>query len=250
MEDRWQAGFSHAVLKPPEPIYVNVRLLDATGFALCGKEIDFRFDPQNGNVPDVTAPLVGSNGKRLTVSEREAALKIARQNAISQMQAAEVQRERGKDIFQNQITNDGQVSAVNVQGALPCSPDQFRQASYWDFNTNFPTLDEQAALLNPKSAAEKAREAAAVGRSARRTSLRPQEGFIIQGDDRVAEYDPASGLLWAQGRRFQINRQTGATTATAWANNNTLIHYRCDQEGSCALTASGGTAVLHARLSN
>ena len=245
MEDRWQAGFSQVVLKPPVPIYVNARLLDATGYALCGKEIDFRFDPQKGNVPPVTVPLVGSDGKKLSAAQREAAVQAVRQSEIAQMQAAEATRERGKDIFQNQIANDGQVSAVNVQGALPCSPDQFRQANYWDFNTNFPTLDEQAELLNPKP--ERAKEA---GRPTRRTTYRPQEGFVIQGDDRITEYDSVNGLLWARGRTFQIDRRSGQATAMAWANNNTLIHYRCDQEANCALTAPGGTAVLHARLSN
>jgi len=73
---------------------------------------------------------------------------------------------------------------------------------------------------------------------------------MIQGDDRVTEYDAANGLLWARGRTFQIDRHSGQVTATVWANNNTLIHYRCDQQANCALTAAGGTAVLHARLSN
>jgi len=36
MEDRWQPGFSKAVLNPPQPLSVTMRLLDATGFALCG----------------------------------------------------------------------------------------------------------------------------------------------------------------------------------------------------------------------
>src|SRR5579863_852318 len=151
MEDRWGAGFSRAVSNPPVPIAVNIRLLDSTGFALCGKEIDFRFDPQNA-APAVTVPAVGANGKKLSPAERNAAMQAARQSAVTQMQAAEAMRERGKDIFQNQTTADGQVAAVNAQGALPCSPDQYRKVDYWDINTNFPTLDEQAVLLDPKLA--------------------------------------------------------------------------------------------------
>jgi len=251
MEDRWQAGFSQAVLKAGMPIYTNVRLLDATGFALCGKEIDFKFDPQNASVPAVAVPVVGSSGKRLSIAERDAALKAARQSEITQMQAAEVMRERGKDIFQTQLTNEGLVSEVTVQGTLPCSPDQFKQANYWDFNTNFPTLDEQADLLDPKAAARRAKEEASAAHPERRkTSKLPQEGFVIQGDDRVTEYDSVHGLLWARGRTFQIDRRSGQVTANAWANDNVLIHYRCDQEANCALTASGGGAVLHARLNN
>lgn len=248
MEDRWQAGFSKVVLNPPLPLWMNVRLMDATGFALCGKQIVFHFDPQNAK-PQIAMPgPVGPNGKKLSLAERNAAYQAARQSAISQMQAGEVARENGKDIFQNQIGPDGQATAVNVQGSLPCSPDQYRRANYWDMSTNFPTLDEQADLLDPRAAARRARESEPDLHHAKRSSKQLQTGYIIQGDDRVMEYDAAQGQLWTHGRNFQIDRRVGQATAMAWANNNTLIHYRCDQQANCALTASGGTAVLHAHL--
>lgn len=247
MEERWQAGFSKAVLNPPQPLSVNMRLLDATGFALCGKEIPFHFDVQNAKVQVPMPSAVGANGKKLTAAERTAAYQAARQSAITQMQAAEVVREHGKDVFQSAIGPDGLVSAVNVQGSLPCSPDQYQRASYWDMNTNFPSLDEQAALLDPKAAALKARESEP-GSHTKRPSRQPLTGFVIQGDERVTEYDAARGQLWTQGRTFRIDRMVGQATAMAWANNNTLIHYRCDQQANCSLTAPGGSAVLHAHL--
>jgi hypothetical protein len=247
MEDRWQAGFSKVVLNPPLPLYVNVRLMDATGFALCGKEVVFHFDPQNGKVEVPMPGAVGSNGKKLSVAERNALYQSARQSVITQMQAAEAARESGKDVFQSQTGPDGLATAVNAQGSLPCSPDQYKRASYWDMSTNFPTLDEQADLLDPRAAARRARENEP-GSHRRRVTKEPLAGYIIQGDERVTEYDAARGLLWTNGRTFQIDRRVGQATAMAWANNNTLIHYRCDQQASCALTASGNTAVLHAHL--
>jgi hypothetical protein len=251
MEDRWQAGFSKVVLTAPKPISLNVRLMDATGFALCGKEIDLPFDPRNANV-QVAAPAVGANGKKLSAAERTAAAEAERESQISQMRTAETAREHGKDVLQAETGQDGLATAVNVQGTLPCSPDQYRQANYWDFNTNFPTLDEQADLLDPRAAALRAKKGMEPlpHASRRNTSNRPQEGFVMQGDERVTEYDSVNGLLWTQGRTFQIDRRTGQATANAWANNNMLIHYRCDQQASCALTAAGGVAVLHARLNN
>lgn len=248
MEERWQAGFSKAVLNPPQPLSVNIRLLDATGFALCGKEIPFHFDVQNARVQVPAPSVVGPNGKKLTASERAAAYQSARQTAIAQMQATAAAREQGKDVFQNAFGPDGLVSAVNVQGALPCSPDQYQKASYWDVNTNFPSLDEQAALLDPKAAALQARELQPGPRAPKRTTTRPQTGFVFQGDERATEYDAARGELWTGGRSFRIDRMVGAATAMAWANNNTLIHYRCDQQANCALTAPGGSAVLHAHV--
>ncbi len=154
MEDRWGKGFSRVTSNSPMPISVNIRLLDSSGFALCGKEVDFRFNPETADVQVAVPPLVGANGKKLSLAERNAALQAARQSEIAQMQAAEVIREHGKDIFQNQTTDDGQVTAVNVQGSLPCSPDQYRRTDYWDFNTNFPTLEQQAALLDPQHGKE------------------------------------------------------------------------------------------------
>lgn len=244
MEDRWQAGFSHAVLNPPMPLSVNIRLLDSTGFALCGKEVEFHFDPQKASIP---IPTLAAD-KKMSKAERTAALEAARQSEITQMQAAEATREHGKDIFQNQTTTDNQVSAVNVQGTLPCSPDQYRRADYWDFNTNFPTLQEQAMLLDPKGALARGEFTPPPHPGRRTLSRMPQVGFVIQGDDRITGYDSAHGTLWAEGKTFQIDKRFGQATATAWANNYSLIHYRCDQQANCALTAAGEAAVLHARL--
>jgi hypothetical protein len=246
MEERWGKGFSKVTSEAPMPISVNVRLLDQSGFALCGKEIDFHFDPQRAALP-ISLSQVGSGGKKLSLTERTAAMQAARQNAIAQLQAAETTREQGKDIFQNQMTKEGQVSAVHAQGTLPCSPDQYKRADYWDFNTNFPTLDEQAFLVDPKEAM-RIKQLEAPDHPGKRSLVKWGNGFVMQGDDRITGYDSARGVLWAEQKTFAIDKRYGQTTATAWANNYSLIHYRCDQHASCALTAAGQVAVLHARL--
>jgi hypothetical protein len=259
MEDRWQAGFSRAASNPPSPLSLNVRLLDVTGFALCGKEIDFHFDPQTAGVPVAVPQTAGvpvavpqtaaaANGKKPSQAERLAAAQAARQSQIIQMQAEEATRERGKDIFQNQTTDDGQVTALNAQGALPCSPDQYKRANYWDFNTNFPTLAEQAVLLDPKAAARARKEFEPPPHPDKRTLERLRQGFVFQGDDRVTGYDPVRGVLLAHERSFLVDKRLGRDTATLWANNYSLIHYRCDQRGNCSLTQAGGVLGLRARL--
>ncbi len=246
MEDRWGAGFTRAITAASMPMSVNIRLLDSTGFALCGKEVDFRFDPQHADVQVSVSP-VGANGKKLSLAERNAAIEAARQSQISQMREAEVKREQGKDIFQNQTTDDGQLTAVNAQGALPCSPDQFKRADYWDFNTNFPTLAEQAELLDP-NAARRGKEFEPPAHPGKRSLAKLQGGFVIQGDDRVTGYDSARGVLTAEEKTFTIDKRYGQAAATAWASNYTLIHYRCDQQANCSLSAAGNATVLHARL--
>ena len=247
MEERWGAGFSRVASNPPMPLSVNVRIMDSSGFALCGKEILFPFNPQNAGVTIPASAQVGADGKKLSAAARAAAVQAARQSQINQMQTAEVTRENGKDLFRNQIAHDGLVGAVNAQGTLPCSPDQYRKADYWDFNSNFPTLDEQAFLLDPK-AAMRLRELESPGHTKRPTP-KWGDGFLIQGDERVTGYDQARGLLWAENKTFAIDRRYGQATASDWSNKYMLIHYKCDQHANCALTAAGQSAVLHARLS-
>ena len=248
MEDRWGRGFSRVTSNPPSPLSLNVRLLDVTGFALCGKEIDFRFDPQTAGIPISVAPAVAGNGKKPSQAERLAAAQAARQSQIIQMQAEEATRERGKDILQNQTTDDGQVTAVNAQGSLPCSPDQYKRANYWDFNTNFPTLAEQAVLLDPRAAALARKEFEPPPHPEKRTLQKLGQGFVFQGDDRVTGYDPVRGVLLARERSFLVDKKLGRDTATMWATNYSLIHYRCDQRGNCSLTQAGGVLGLRARL--
>ena len=149
MEDRWGKGFSRVTSNAPMPLLVNIRLLDSRDLRFAERKSTSGLIPRRR-----TCRFQRHHGRRQreeTHGRRaNAALLAARQSEIAQMQAAEVIRERGKDIFQNQTTDEGQVTAVNVQGSLPCSPDQYRHTDYWDFNTNFPTLEQQAALLDPQ----------------------------------------------------------------------------------------------------
>ena len=92
-------GFSYVVANPPAPLFLRVKLLDATGFAVCNKDILFPFDP-------------GSPG--------------------------EAARERGQDVFQSSMGDDGTVMAVSAQGTLPCTAAQYKQIVYWDLPPIFP----------------------------------------------------------------------------------------------------------------
>jgi hypothetical protein len=239
-------GFAAVTGSPTAPLSVNVRVLDVSGFALCGKQIVFHFEPKSSAVP---LPANLPQGKKGEAAR--AAAQAAQQAAFQQMQAAEVDREHGKDIFQNQADADGVISAVNAQGTLPCSPDQYKRAYYWDFNSDFPTLDEQLALVDPKAAAEVRREKGldktdpnAHRRSAPR---KPQSAYYVQGDDRVTGFDPTRGILEAAaGKSFIVANAPEQAIVATWAHNYSLIHYKCDQHASCALSSAGGMSVVYA----
>ena len=58
-------------------------------------------------------------------------------------QGTERQFGKARDIFQDQVGDNGEISAFTAQGVLPCTAAQYKQFSYWDFSSNFPTLPQQ-----------------------------------------------------------------------------------------------------------
>lgn len=237
-------AFSLVTTTPMRPIYMNVRLLDATGFALCGKQIIFAFDPAKAALASkLQSPKKGD-------ASQVAAAKAANDASLQSQQAAEVERERGKDVFQNESNSDGQVTAVNAQGSLPCSLDQYKRADYWDFDTNFPTIAEQTALVDPVAARAQQQPKGPADEprvTRRKAQKKPVSSFFIQGDDRITDYDASRGLLELGGKSFLIGNG-GQADAARWASNYLLVHYKCDQHASCVLTAGGGTSRVNARL--
>jgi hypothetical protein len=247
MEPQQVSGFAFVNARPPAPLSANIRLLDSTGFALCGKEIVFHYDPKGYASQSTPTPPANK-----AEAARIAAAQIARESELLQQKEQEVQRESGKDIFENQTDADGRITAISVQGYLPCSVDAYRRADYWDFTTNFPTLDEQNALLDPKSAQALRHDAdpnEPQTAPRRKVAKKLVSAFYIQGDDRVTGYDPSRGLLEAgAGRSFVVDRSSAPGIANEWAANSTLIHYKCDQQANCALTNAGGLHPVRARM--
>ncbi|MGB7548350.1 MAG: hypothetical protein WBM14_11420 [Terracidiphilus sp.] len=246
IDPRQSAGFALVAGKSPQPVSINIRLLDSSGFALCGKEILLPFDPANA-VPAAASAAQAPAGKGR--ADRASKDLAARQAALQARQAQEQDRERGKDIFQNRIGADGQIDAMSVQGVLPCSADQYKRFDYWDFSTNFPTLDEQQALLHHHAGmtAQTAAETRMTAR--RRAAKRNQSAFYIEGDERVTGFDNASGILQAgAGKNFTIDRNSDLAAAAGWAADSSLIHYKCDQHATCALKRASAAIVIYARL--
>jgi hypothetical protein len=221
--------FSAVVSDPSQPLWINIRLLDATGFALCGKQILFQFDP---------AQAAGGVSSQAHLAARKTGLKAA---GLAAEEAQEQQREQGKDIFQNQLGDNGKVVAVTAQGVLPCSIKQYRQASYWDFTTNFPSVDQQAALVKRR---------AAVARAAllRREARRYRTTFSVEGDSLITGYNYSTAMLeTGSGQSFFVPSNRDRTIADAWAASNSLIHYKCTAFTTCILTHPGGGQAIYAR---
>lgn len=236
------AGFATVSGKPSGPMVINVRVLDSSGFALCGKEILVHFDPARTIVPS------NASVSKDKVEAEQAAL--AKEFEVRRAQADQHAREEGQDVFQSIVGKDGKVEALWSQGTLPCSPDQYRRFDYWDMTTNFPTLEEQQALLKPKAVPVKKTPAEERAEAQRRlAAMKPASAFYIEGDDRIAEYEPARSLLSASpGRSFFIDRKPDQTLVAQWAADFALFHYKCDQRGVCALRHAGNGATVTGRI--
>jgi hypothetical protein len=231
----YSPGFSYTVGHPPGALWVNIRLLDATGYALCGKQIQFRLGPARSNVDLTSAQGAGAK-----------VLKVSATAPGGSGGGSAPPWGRGRDTFQDQIGDAGQIISVTAQGELPCSADQYKKFYYWDFSTNFPSTSEQDALM--KAPAIAAAKAAAEARAAERRKEERTPHFYVEGDTSVLAYDAASETLQAgTGQSFILEKKNQAPTADAWAATNAQIHYKCDTLANCMLTRAGDGRIVNAR---
>jgi len=214
-----QAGFALAVINPPRPLSVEIQLQDNQGFVLCSREIVLKYD----NEPPGT-------------------------DNSAQLEAQELKREQGKDIFQNQIAAKGQVVALNAQGEIPCSAKAYENTAQWSFTTNFPSLAEQdEALKRPQEMLANAAQKAAAKRAAAKAAekLLP---FSIEGDDAIVEFDVNRGVIETSGRKtFFLDKTSMGRADPVCQEYPVNIHFRCDQRSNCTLMHAGAGA-LRVRL--
>jgi hypothetical protein len=248
LDPRDAAGFSVVALNPPRPISINVRLLDAAGFALCGKEIVLRYDPSRSLHTNAPLPKKPADAQNFLAQQQANLQRVSQQ---------EKQRESGKDVFQNIQADDGSIEALWAQGNLPCSPDQYRKFDYWDISTNYPTIAEQSILLGHKPPPEpgqvetaSATPGASGAKGKRKPVVKAQVStFFVEGDDQISMYEPGRAVLTGDsGHSFFIPVKGDQAVAATWAANYSHIHFRCDQHANCALR--GGSGEILGRMSD
>ena len=166
----------------------------------------------------------------------------------AQLEAQELKREQGKDIFQNQIAPDGQVAAINAQGEISCSAKAYENTTQWSFSTNFPSLGEQEEWLERQ---QKMRPSAAQKSAARKKAAKPAVKllpFSVEGDDAIIEFDVNRGVIETIGRKtFFIDKTSTQNAGPVWQEYPVSIHFRCNWSSDCTLMHSGAGA-LRARL--
>ena len=231
------SGFAYTVGHPPTTLWINLRLLDSTGYALCSKQIAFRPGAARTNVD--LALLQQPAARILNVSATSP-------SATGSGRQAPSRAGQDPDTFQNVIGDDGQISSVYVQGVLPCTEAQYKKFNYWDFTTNFPSVEQQDALMKAPGIARA--RAAAAARAAQKQREARSPHYFVEGDTSVRAYDAATATLeGGSGQRFIVVKKVELPTANAWAQNNAQIHYKCDTLSNCMLTRAGDGRIVNTR---
>jgi len=192
-------GFSVAVSSAPHPLSIDIQLKDTAGAMLCGKTIVLKYDPRQA------AALTPSDGGPRVGAANASAVRIAQALDIAQAETQELDRERGQDIFQNDAGKDGITDSITAQGDIPCSRQSFDRAASWSFSPNFPTVDEQAALVKRQAdmqtvasgspAGGSAHETASALRKKAKKTAPPALAFAIEGDDELVGFDASRGVI-------------------------------------------------------
>jgi hypothetical protein len=243
------AGFSNAVINSPRPLSINVQLKSVTGAVLCDDAILLKFDPLKRSAI-ATATPVGKGKKVDEILENRAQVAQALNNA--RMVSQELDREHGKDIFQNNVGSDGQVASISAQGTLPCSRKQYESTASWGFTSNFPVVIPVASphtqdskqndnSLSAAVTSDRISEAQSAASKRRKIAL-PVSRFFVEEDDTAVGYQAQTGIIETRaGKAFQMEKRDLVSTELKGVDFPINVHYRCDQFGACALAGIGPT---------
>jgi hypothetical protein len=234
-------GFSLAVRNSPRPLAIDIQLHDPLGFVLCSKTILLKYDPKAALAHHDQRGGTG-NASISTGTKVDAGVDVAK------LEAAELQREMGKDVFQATVGSDGKIDSLDAQGQLGCSMKEYGNAASWSFLPDFPTTSEQAAMVKPATARE---EAAAPAdnehRRAKKKAAETASPFYIEGNDAIVAYDASSGALQLGfGKFFFLDKSGPEAKIVEEQDLPVKVYYKCDQGGMCTL-AHTGAFVLHVR---
>ncbi|HEV2484983.1 MAG TPA: hypothetical protein VGT08_05580 [Terracidiphilus sp.] len=243
-----RAAFGYVVSNSPRPLSVEIQLKDTLGQVLCGNTIILKFDPRKA--PSDAAS--GSEPKARKASEADDMRdQIAQSVNLARLESQELTREHGKDVFQDDVGPDGQITSINALGNMPCSKGQFENTVSWTFTPNFLTVVQQTELLNratginsngqqttPLRSDGKGPDAleSSPFRRAKRKSATAVSFFSIEGDDTIVGYDASSGTIESRtGKAFLVDKKDAVANALRERNLPVAIHYVCDQRGACTV---------------
>jgi hypothetical protein len=232
---------------------------------LCGQNIVLKYDARKAAAfaaARAQSPAAKSHGRKVTSEQDNQPIDF------DKLDAQEAERERGKDIFQNQIGPNGQIESIRSQGEIPCPAIAYGSVAHWSFTSNFPDVDEQNELLQRRAnaptpssktpatgkgakmnAASPSSKPPATGKGAETSATGKPAYLSIEGDDAIVGYDAATGAIeTGAGKTFLMDRTSGEADAIRGRDFPINIHYKCDQTTADCTLSHAGEVLLHAKL--
>jgi hypothetical protein len=201
--------FAQVAGNPRGPIAINVRVLDSSGFALCGKEILL---PNGGGLAakpagaDAFTNILDSDGKV---------------EALWSQGELPCSPDQYKHFDYWDLTTN-----------FPTLAEQDGVQNHGKKETE----KERTVAETPRSESHKAPKKVA-------------PTFYVQGDDWITGFEASRDLLIAgPGRSFFLQRKSDEAIVAGWAADDSLIHFKCDQHAACALNRAGSSVSIPAKL--
>lgn len=261
-----RAAFIEAVSNSPRPLSIGIQLKDPFGAVLCGNSVLVKFDPHNApslaSATPEPKPVAKPGSKAAKAAEFIAQrAQISQSIRLAQLESQELNREHGKDVFQNDTGPDRRIASISAQGTMPCTKKQFDGAATWGFTSDFPVVAAPPESPNsaPNSsggqsadqgAASNAADAAKASAAAK-AKRKPAQAFSpvsVEGDDQIVWFDASTGALETRaGKSLVIDKTDAVANALKGRDFPITIHYRCDGMGACTFTGVGNS-VERARL--
>lgn len=255
-----RAGFISEVSLSPRPLSMTLQMKDPFGAVLCSNTILLKFDPRNQ-----PSSLMVDAGPKASKADRTLAERNQIQQSIdlARLEGEELDREHGKDIFQEDTGPDGQLASISSAGTLPCTQKQSERIAAWGFTTDFPVVVQPAAAQSSsqdgnansdstsEAEAQSKRDAATSAQAtakAKRRPAQPEPPVYIEGDDAIVYVDATNGMVeTSAGKGLLLDKSDPVLNDLKGRDIPIAIHYRCDQSGACTFAAIG-TGIHRARL--
>jgi hypothetical protein len=246
------AGFALAISNPSHPLSMKVQFEDRLGFVVCSQDVLVKFQPRKPADLEPPDPKTASGKKPRKITAIQQKHLADEQADYDRAQAQERQREKGNDVFQNQVGADGHIASLSAQGSIPCPTEAYARAAKWGFVPDFPTLDDQNELVGNQPQAREIALRNAMQKARRRMAYKSPGNalaFSLEGDDAVVDFDTAGGVLETRaGKTFTIDKSAGEGNTAVWQQYPAYFHYRCEQTTSSCTLARAGAGVMHATL--
>ncbi|HWT64762.1 MAG TPA: hypothetical protein VN151_01510 [Terracidiphilus sp.] len=219
-----QDAFWRATSSNKEPYFFNVRVLDAVGDPICGKQI--------------VLPALGVN---TVANGTDPFVRVKNDKGVIDGLWVEGSLPCSPDQF-------ARFGYWDFTTNFPTVVDLDRLYGI-DHRADTDGTPTKTDVAKSKEAATAA--AAAAKRRAAQNRPKLQAGFFLQGDDHISSFEPGRNILTVgPGRSFVVLRAGDLATASAWADDAALVHYICDQQATCSLHRSGSAATIIARRIN